>query len=74
MKQKQIKERVTKFEKFLKENDAKRQRANAKAISEKKLKEQKEAEATSLQKQLQVEQLKSQEVSLVNKDCSSNSF
>jgi hypothetical protein len=40
-KQKQIKERVTKFEKFLKENDAKRIRANAKAISERKLRESK---------------------------------
>ncbi|KAJ3101570.1 hypothetical protein HDU96_009928, partial [Phlyctochytrium bullatum] len=40
-KQKQIRDRVTKFEKFLKENDAKRQRANLKAQSEKKLREQK---------------------------------
>jgi SOS response regulatory protein OraA/RecX len=41
IKQKQIRERIIKFEKFLKENDAKRQRANAKAIAEKKLREQK---------------------------------
>jgi hypothetical protein len=40
-KQKQIKERVIKFEKFLRENDAKRLRANAKAQAEKKLREQK---------------------------------
>ncbi|KAJ3387123.1 hypothetical protein HDU84_001032 [Entophlyctis sp. JEL0112] len=56
VKQKQIRDRVTKFEKFLKENDAKRQRANLKAMSEKKLKEQKEAEyqqLLQLQAQLQ---------------------
>ncbi|KAJ3062032.1 hypothetical protein HDU98_002065, partial [Podochytrium sp. JEL0797] len=47
--QKQIRERVTKFEKFLKENDAKRQRANMKAMSERKLREQKEQENQQLQ-------------------------
>jgi hypothetical protein len=58
-KQKQIKERVQKFEKFLKENDAKRLRANAKAIAERKLREQKEQEAMTLHKQLQQEMQKS---------------
>jgi Domain of unknown function (DUF4200) len=46
---------VNKFEKFLKENDAKRQRANAKATSERKLTEAKEAELSGLRSQLQVE-------------------
>ncbi|KAJ3337611.1 hypothetical protein HDU91_001425, partial [Kappamyces sp. JEL0680] len=55
MQQKQIKERVTKFEKFLKENDAKRIRANAKTLSERRLREQKEMECAALQKQLEVE-------------------
>jgi K+/H+ antiporter YhaU regulatory subunit KhtT len=40
-KQRQLRERVQKFEKFLRENDAKRQRALAKALSERKLREQK---------------------------------
>ncbi|KAJ3151414.1 hypothetical protein HDU86_006114 [Geranomyces michiganensis] len=57
-KQKQIRDRVTKFEKFLKENDAKRQRANLKAQTEKKLREQKEQELYTLQRQLHQEQLK----------------
>ncbi|KAI8907472.1 hypothetical protein DFJ77DRAFT_180125 [Powellomyces hirtus] len=57
-KQKQIRDRVTKFEKFLKENDAKRQRANLKAQTEKKLREQKEQELSTLQRQLHQEQLK----------------
>ncbi|KAJ3269894.1 Coiled-coil domain-containing protein 42 [Terramyces sp. JEL0728] len=61
-KQKQIKERVAKFEKFLKENDAKRLRANAKAVVEKKLREQKEAELATIQRQLQVELGKSKSV------------
>ncbi|KAJ3257204.1 Coiled-coil domain-containing protein 42 [Boothiomyces macroporosus] len=61
-KQKQIKERVAKFEKFLKENDAKRLRANAKAVVEKKLREQKEAELAAIQRQLQVELGKSKSV------------
>lgn len=39
--QKQIKDRVLKFEKFLKENDAKRQRANVKAQTERKTRESK---------------------------------
>ncbi|KAJ3326349.1 Coiled-coil domain-containing protein 42 [Boothiomyces sp. JEL0866] len=61
-KQKQIKERVAKFEKFLKENDAKRLRANAKAVVEKKLREQKEAELAAIQRQLQVELGKSKSI------------
>ncbi|KAI8922618.1 hypothetical protein BC831DRAFT_474976 [Entophlyctis helioformis] len=61
-KQKQIRDRVAKFEKFLKENDAKRQRANAKAGSEKKLREAKEVELGVLQRQLQEEQAKSASV------------
>ncbi|KAI9203218.1 uncharacterized protein BJ171DRAFT_511159 [Polychytrium aggregatum] len=61
-KQKQIRERVLKFEKFLKENDAKRQRANLKAQTEKKLKEQKEQELSALQRQLQEEQIKAKKI------------
>ncbi|KAI8899896.1 hypothetical protein BC833DRAFT_584009 [Globomyces pollinis-pini] len=61
-KQKQIKERVSKFEKFLKENDAKRLRANLKAVAEKKMREQKEVELLAIQKQLQVEQGKSSHI------------
>ncbi|KAJ3232134.1 hypothetical protein HDU81_003282 [Chytriomyces hyalinus] len=49
VKQKQIRDRVAKFEKFLKENDAKRQRANVKALSEKKMRELKEQELGQLQ-------------------------
>ncbi|KAI9009606.1 hypothetical protein BC832DRAFT_551910 [Gaertneriomyces semiglobifer] len=58
VKQKQIRDRVTKFEKFLKENDAKRQRANLKAQTEIKLREQKEQELASIQRQLHNEQIK----------------
>ncbi len=43
----------------MKENDAKRLRANAKAITERKLREQKEQEAVGLQRQLQSEWKKS---------------
>ncbi|KAI9104799.1 hypothetical protein DFS34DRAFT_213884 [Phlyctochytrium arcticum] len=57
-KQKQIRDRVTKFEKFLKENDAKRQRANAKTLSEKKLRELKESEYSTLLNMLRQEQTK----------------
>jgi formiminotetrahydrofolate cyclodeaminase len=46
---------VLKFEKFLKDNEAKRQRANLKAISEKKLREAKEQELEQLKKQLKEE-------------------
>ncbi|KAI8809112.1 hypothetical protein BJ742DRAFT_250655 [Cladochytrium replicatum] len=61
-KQRQLRDRVIKFEKFLKENDAKRQRANLKAQSERRLREQKEQEHLQLQKQLQAEQLKSENI------------
>nr|KAJ3423112.1 hypothetical protein HK105_003137 [Polyrhizophydium stewartii] len=62
-------EEVAKFEKFLKENDAKRQRANAKAATEKKLRELKEVELGGLQKQLQEEQAKSASIlKLINKN------
>lgn len=60
--QKQIRDRVFKFEKFLKENDAKRQRANLKAQTEKKIKEQKEQELGALQKGLENENLKSKNI------------
>ena len=43
---------MLKFEKFLKENDAKRQRANIKAQTERKTRELKELELSNLQKQL----------------------
>ena len=46
-KQEALKEQVRKFEKFLKENDAKRVRANRKAQEEIKLREQKQAEKLS---------------------------
>ncbi|KAJ3392545.1 hypothetical protein HDU92_008304 [Lobulomyces angularis] len=62
VKQKQIRERVFKFEKFLKENDAKRQRANVKAQTEKKLREQKEQELLGLQKQLMEESKNSKNI------------
>ncbi|EPZ35974.1 hypothetical protein ROZALSC1DRAFT_26493 [Rozella allomycis CSF55] len=45
-----------KFEKFLKDNESKRQRANSKAISERKLKEQKEIEIENLKLQVKNEQ------------------
>ncbi|KNE72379.1 hypothetical protein AMAG_16864 [Allomyces macrogynus ATCC 38327] len=61
-KQKQLRDRVQKFEKFLRENDAKRQRALAKALSERKSREQKEQELFSLQDQLRQEQAKSERV------------
>ncbi|ORZ34725.1 hypothetical protein BCR44DRAFT_33553 [Catenaria anguillulae PL171] len=51
-KQRLLRERVQKFEKFLRENDAKRQRALAKALTERKLKEQKEQELAQLHEQL----------------------
>ncbi|KNE68111.1 hypothetical protein AMAG_13282 [Allomyces macrogynus ATCC 38327] len=61
-KQKQLRDRVQKFEKFLRENDAKRQRALAKALSERKSREQKEQELFLLQDQLRQEQAKSERV------------
>ncbi|TPX38275.1 hypothetical protein SmJEL517_g00286 [Synchytrium microbalum] len=57
-KQKQIRDRVAKFEKFLKDNDAKRVRANSKALTERKIREQKEKEIIQLHKLLQAEQFK----------------
>ncbi|KAI8909721.1 hypothetical protein EDD86DRAFT_247071 [Gorgonomyces haynaldii] len=65
--QKQIRERVTKFEKFLKENDAKRQRANIKAMAERKLTETKEQELQALKAELQTEQVKFQRVVMLIK-------
>eukprot|EP00966_Prymnesium_polylepis_P142825 3297789-Prymnesium_polylepis.1 len=51
-KQEHIKEQVRKFDKFLKDNDAKRVRASRKAAEEEKLREQKEIEKLELMKQL----------------------
>lgn len=62
VKQKQIRERVIKFEKFLKENDAKRQRANSKALAEKRVREQKDQELSALQLQLKDEIAKAENV------------
>lgn len=53
---------MLKFEKFLKENDAKRQRANLKAQTERKLREQKEIELSVLQRQLENEHTKSEKI------------
>ncbi|KAJ3056004.1 hypothetical protein HK097_008493 [Rhizophlyctis rosea] len=60
--QKKIRDDVTKFEKHLKDNDAKRQRANLKAQTERKLREMKEMEMAALQRQLHEEQLKSEKM------------
>merc|ERR1719440_2183335 len=51
-KQEAIKEQVRKFDKFLKDNDAKRVRANRKAEEEVKLRKQKEREKEELTRQL----------------------
>eukprot|EP00741_Cyanophora_paradoxa_P008900 tig00001408_g8616.t1 len=51
-KQQQIREQVIKFEKFLKENDAKRMRAHRKAAEEIKLREAKELEIIELEESL----------------------
>merc|ERR1711907_510706 len=51
-KQEQIKEQVRKFDKFLKDNDAKRVRANRKAAEEIKLRDLKEQEIKQLNEQL----------------------
>ena len=61
-KQEAIKEQVRKFDKFLKDNDAKRMRANRKALEEVKLREQKEIEKLQLAKELAHQQLKKQEL------------
>ncbi|KAJ3032618.1 hypothetical protein HDV00_007312 [Rhizophlyctis rosea] len=60
--QKKIRDDVTKFEKHLKDNDAKRQRANLKAQTERKLREMKELELAALARQLHEEQLKSEKM------------
>ena len=52
-KQEKIKEQVRKFDKFLKDNDAKRVRANHKAIEENRAREQKDLEKVELLKQLE---------------------
>ncbi|KAL3911044.1 MAG: hypothetical protein SGPRY_008843, partial [Prymnesium sp.] len=61
-KQEHIKEQVRKFDKFLKDNDAKRVRASRKAAEEEKQQEQKELEKTELMKQLEKQLLKKQEL------------
>lgn len=61
-KQEQLKEGVRKFEKFLKENDAKRIRANRKAVEEIKLKELKESEKQERTKELEVQEKKRNEL------------
>jgi hypothetical protein len=61
-KQEQLKEGVRKFEKFLKENDAKRIRANRKALDEIKLKELKESEKQKMTKELEVQEKKRNEL------------
>lgn len=53
---------MTKFEKFLKENDAKRQRANAKAVAERRTTDLKDVELGTLKSQLLVEQKKSENI------------
>ena len=53
---------VRKFDKFLKDNDAKRMRANRKALEEVKLREQKETEKQQLVKELGVQQQKKEEL------------
>lgn len=57
-KQEGLKEQVRKFEKFLKENDAKRVRANRKAQEEIKLREQKQAEKLAMTEQLDEQEKK----------------
>ncbi|KAJ3138758.1 Cilia- and flagella-associated protein 73 [Physocladia obscura] len=51
-KEAQLKESLLKFDKFLKENDAKRNRATKKAIDERKARDQKEGEIQDLKKQM----------------------
>ena len=55
-KQEGLKEQVRKFDKFLKENDAKRVRANRKAMEEVKLRDQKDRDLQELLVQLQRQQ------------------
>jgi septal ring factor EnvC (AmiA/AmiB activator) len=56
-KQRQLKDRVIKFERFLKENDAKRERANQRVIAEQKQRGLRVQEIESLQEQLRREEL-----------------
>eukprot|EP00002_Diphylleia_rotans_P034398 TRINITY_DN7380_c0_g1_i1.p1 TRINITY_DN7380_c0_g1~~TRINITY_DN7380_c0_g1_i1.p1 ORF type:complete len:328 (+),score=100.08 TRINITY_DN7380_c0_g1_i1:57-1040(+) len=51
--QQQIRDQVSKFDKFLKDNDAKRSRANKRAADEIKLREQKESEIIQCHQQLE---------------------
>ena len=63
-KQKEMKEQVTRFEKFVQENDAKRTRADAKAKAERKLREQLEEKLNGLVsclRQLQQEKVQLQD-------------
>ena len=53
---------MRKFDKFLKDNDAKRMRANRKALEEVKLREQKEAEKQQLMKECGLQQKKKEEL------------
>lgn len=59
---------MTKFEKFLKENDAKRVRANAKAVTERKIRDQKEVEIGQLSRHLVVEQGKALQIARLIKN------
>lgn len=63
-KKRQLRERVQKFETFLSENEAKRQRAISKALSERKIREQKEQEFMNLQEVLRNETSKSERIVL----------
>ncbi|KAI9223937.1 hypothetical protein BC828DRAFT_374708 [Blastocladiella britannica] len=58
-KQRALRENVQKLEKFLRDNDAKRQRALAKALTERKMRELKELELVGLHDQLRQEASKS---------------
>lgn len=56
---------MLKFEKFLKENDAKRQRANTKAQTERKTRELKELELANLHKQLHEIKFKAERIGAI---------
>lgn len=66
-----MKDSLTKFDKFLKENDAKRTRALKKTLEERKLRESKEIEAGTLRESVAVlttrkdKQTKSVETSMI---------
>eukprot|EP00603_Paraphysomonas_imperforata_P005932 CAMPEP_0114430594 /NCGR_PEP_ID=MMETSP0103-20121206/10124_1 /TAXON_ID=37642 ORGANISM="Paraphysomonas imperforata, Strain PA2" /NCGR_SAMPLE_ID=MMETSP0103 /ASSEMBLY_ACC=CAM_ASM_000201 /LENGTH=380 /DNA_ID=CAMNT_0001600051 /DNA_START=157 /DNA_END=1299 /DNA_ORIENTATION=+ len=70
-KQAKMREQVLKFEKFIQENDAKRQRAEAKAKQEKKLFEQKCQEMNSLGEKINelISSQKELELQLLKKGC-----